>query len=99
MTWNTCGSADIEIALLQVSSWSFVAIQEYGKAPRGGAMLDGTGVPFRPGRPVHVHGVVARGSNPGEIGKDAHDSKQGRVCCMTKRFMRWSGVASEVWRL
>ena len=43
-TWNTCGSADIDIALLletmsQVSSWSFVAIQEYGSAQRDGAEL------------------------------------------------------------
>ena len=45
---------------------------------RGGAMQDGTDVPLRTGRHLHVHGVVTgRGSNPGENGTGAHGSKQG----------------------
>ena len=49
VTWNTCGSVDIGIAMLlermsQVSSWSFVAIQEYGS----GAELRGHRLLYQP---------------------------------------------------
>ena len=41
-------------------------------------MQDCSDVPFRIGRHLHVRGELTdRGSNPGEIGTGAHDSKQG----------------------
>ena len=49
-----------------------------GSSPKIQRCLKEEDVPFRTGRHLHVHGVVTgRGSNPGEIGKGAHDCKQG----------------------
>ena len=69
LTWNTCGSAGIDIALLpermsQVSSWSFVAIQEYGKAQRDGAELGGHRLLYLP------YAVPA----PSSIGKSEYNT-------------------------
>ena len=72
VTWNTCGSGDIDIALLlermsPVSCWSFVAIQEYGRAQRGGAALGGHRLLYQPcagcrGAPaIILHGDEVKG--------------------------------------
>ena len=60
---------------------------------RGGTMQDGTDVPFRTGRHLHVHGVVTdRYSNPGEIGEGAHGSKHGVLLERMARLVAVSDV-------
>ena len=59
-------------------------------------MQDGTDVPLRPGRHLHVRGVVATWAVLLEGDTMVHDGGSSVLCCMTKRIMRWWGVASEM---
>ena len=61
-----------------------------------GALQDGIDVPLRLRSYLHVQATWAVLLEETKFG--VHCGLQ-QVCCMTKRFVRWSGVVSDVWRL